>query len=127
MLSIQKPKYPDPDIMPPGGVGAYRGNYQGGNPHQHSGGPSRFDGPSEAPGSPRPTMSPGQHQGSRSGTPGQQGNRSGTPSQNPYPQPLGYDPGRSQQTQSGASITNRRVEYPAAAYQLGRTVSRQFS
>lgn len=84
---------------------------------------AQYDGagsaPNSAPGSPRPPpgaprigMSPGRLQGSRSGTPAH------------YPAPLGYDPGRSQTTTKEPVITNRRVELPSAAYQLGKTVSR---
>jgi hypothetical protein len=80
-------------------------------------------------------MSPAGQQGSRSGAPQQQGFHPGSPGQqagragaspSSYPAPLGYDPGRSQTTSKEPIITNRRVELPSAAYQLGMNVSKYF-
>ena len=108
----------------PGGAGQHRaaGQDQQPNPGQFfpnmqrfgPAGPSRFDGPSEGPGSPRPPVSPGMLQGSRPGTPGQ----------NPFGPSLGYDPARMCAPKKESIITNRRVELPSVAYRLDSAVSK---
>ena len=108
----------------PGGAGQHRAADQGRQPNPHQffpnmqhfspAGPSRFDGPSEGPGSPRPPVSPGMLQGSRPGTPGQ----------NPFGPSLGYDSARMSAPKKESIITNRRVELPSAAYRLNSAVSK---
>lgn len=105
-----------------GGAGQQRaathGQHPQGGPHNqrfgNTSGPSRFDGPSEGPGSPRPPMSPSKQQSHRPG---------GPPSQSPFGPGLGYDPAKPAPKKESV-ITNTRIELPSAAYQLDRTVSK---
>jgi eukaryotic translation initiation factor 2C len=117
----------------PGGAGQVRAATNGqpprGGPFNqrlgNPGGPSRFDGPSEGPNSPRPPMSPSRQQGGRPGTTGQQTAHPGNPAQNPFGPGIGYDPARITAPKKESVITNTRVELPSSAYQLDRSVSRQ--